>query len=116
MEIKFESYIDKYLKQQETIRKRRETISKKYDKYHIGDIIIYDHPINGSNYPEKYEIVATKLDKNYHQYVMAKNTKTGRYLNNLFKEDIDFIPSKYKWIDSIYLKTEIEFVSNKYNL
>lgn len=116
MEIKFESYLDKYLRQQESIKKRRKTISNKYDKFNLGDIVIYDHPLDGSNYPEKYEIVATKLDKKFHQYVMAKNVKTGEYKNTIFKDDSFYINEKYKWIDSNYFKTELEFMSNKYNL
>ena len=118
METKFESFYDDYLKRQETMRKRKETISKKYNKFKPGDIVIYDHPIDGSSYPETYEITSTKLDNKYHQFVMAKNVNTGKYKNTIFKEDMSNydIEQKFRWIDSDFFKTELEYSSKVYNL
>lgn len=85
-------------------------------KFNINDIVIYDHPLDGSNYPEKYEIIGSKLDKKRHQYVIAKNINTGNYKNTLFFIDYKYFNDKYCWIDSDYFKTEEQYYSQKYNL
>lgn len=112
METKWE----KYLRFEDQKRKRQSDKLKKYMKYKLGDIVIYDHPYDGSTYPKKYEIVASKLNRRNHQFVKLKNVETGKYLNNLFKNDINSIQEKYLWIDIDHIKTEVEYHAGKYNL
>lgn len=111
METKWE----KYLRLEDQKIKRKFARLEKYMIHKLGDIVIYVHPLDGSTYPKKYEIVASKLNRKNHQFVKVKNIETKKYLNTLFFAELDH-SDKDCWIDTNHIKTEVEYLASKYNL